>query len=856
MAYPVFQVQQRFKEFWQTLLTIDFKSPQTWFDFAGWFVSVLLICLPIGNNLIGLWIILHIIFWYRLNRYILNRINPPIELLILTTLVFYVIDFLLLSSNLTSDPNTVSFNFFTGALHKFFLVFQFLFFGLILIKNNKGKQSVVIIYLFFGLFILQLLALTNIYYIYIVEFFIFFSLLKRTVWLESLTKAELWTYFFVFLILCYELYDISFLKNLATDQTNPDISYVFMPYYFLLLLKIFFLAMLVKIPIVLIFNFAGLSRKLKISSLFQSTFPQFFQLIMLLFIFHSFISGWQSESLRKTFYAELSRIKSGQADSDLTVLKKFYDGSSAVLTFENYQSFEFLRGYPELGIVKMARLNEDQKQDLFLYSKSAKTLVHDLYFVRLDPVFVKRLSENLNVILSSGLITYPFKTFSWQELIYKFDFFQDEKGVRIYPFGLVSNSKNWAHLSTILRDQDLEKKVQVNVREGFFKTHKYGVGRMILPIINEDENSNSHYAFDIYYDFRAITFDSSITSLLVMSIILFLILNSFIIKRVTGFGTEINRIIVRKFDDLKKGIREISSGNLSYKIRLEGEDEFVELADRFNKMGVRLEQTIEEAREKDILDHELKLARSVQLSLLATELPEIPGYKVAASLTTANMVGGDFYDLIRLDRDKFLFTIGDVSGKGTSAAFYMAQFLSLLRFTPQFTTQPVDILVRMNDYFSTHVRDRQIFVTAIVGILDIKNHSVQFVRAGHTLPVFISGDRRKKIHEISLTGLGIGLIRSKAFFKSSLEIKKLKLQPSDILVFNSDGVGEAAVPEDDEKNANNMKFYGEQRFFDLLNINRDKQPEQILTALGRDLDEFYGDYPRMDDFTFFILQRT
>lgn len=76
------------------------------------------------------------------------------------------------------------------------------------------------------------------------------------------------------------------------------------------------------------------------------------------------------------------------------------------------------------------------------------------------------------------------------------------------------------------------------------------------------------------------------------------------------------------------------------------------------------------------------------------------------------------------------------------------------------------------------------------------------------------------------------------------------------MVFNSDGVVEAAIPDEGEKESGNMKFYGEQRFFELLNINRDKQPEQILNELSRDLDEFYLGHSRIDDITFFILQRT
>lgn len=85
-------------------------------------------------------------------------------------------------------------------------------------------------------------------------------------------------------------------------------------------------------------------------------------------------------------------------------------------------------------------------------------------------------------------------------------------------------------------------------------------------------------------------------------------------------------------------------------------------------MGERLKATIAEAREKERLAFELQSAREVQLSLLPRRLPEIPGYRIAAGLHTATEVGGDFYDVLPLGKERFLITIGDVSGKGSSAA--------------------------------------------------------------------------------------------------------------------------------------------------------------------------------------------
>jgi sigma-B regulation protein RsbU (phosphoserine phosphatase) len=338
-------------------------------------------------------------------------------------------------------------------------------------------------------------------------------------------------------------------------------------------------------------------------------------------------------------------------------------------------------------------------------------------------------------------------------------------------------------------------------------------------------------------------------------LLVFILFNSLVIRQVGKFGAQINKIILQKFSMLKVGIQQISKGNLDYKFNMEGEDEFVELAGHFNVMSLRLKDTIAQVREKDRLDHELKIARQVQLSLLPTVLPDIKGYKIAASIKTANEIGGDFYDIVPVGKNKYLFTIGDVSGKGSSAAFYMAQFISLLRFSRQFTNKPDEIAIRMNKYFSTQIVDRQIFITAIIGVLDLVKNTAEIVRAGHTLPILVPGDQNKKISEINIEGIGLGLTKTESTFKRKIKSKRIDLNTGDIVVFYTDGVVEAAHEPSEGNKDNKVEVYGEDRFIDLLNNSREMNAKDLISACDADLNIFYGNYPRVDDHTLFFLQR-
>ncbi len=870
MQTTTFRIHNRFREFWQNIDPSELKSIRFIINAVGWIISYFCVIVSIESSFIWmiLWIVAHGYFWINLNRDILKKIKPPVELLLLLILFFSAIDFIVLnsafSSQLDAGLNAVSGGVVFGIFHKIFTALLILFFGLILVENNNNKQRVLIIFVLIGYIANKIVFFDHIYYLYILQFILFFSLLKRTIWLEKLTKIELWIYFIVFLLLFLQIEEPSVFQRLKICEIDNKVVWYSLPYFIYLLINLYFLSLLIKIPVIMIYNHAGLSRKLWIAGLFQSTFPQFIQLITLLFIFYFFISGWQADNLRRKLNFEIDQIKDGKISKTIIHKKISYKDDYPALKVNGYKPAQISKRFTGTGIISLAKKNAVdtrgvKKNDYFLFFKSSDSLTQAIHFVKVDTSFIRKLTENMSVLAGSGIISYSYTPANWQASLYKFDFWQGKDRINIYPFSVVSDNSEWSIETIIKRSREQSYNSDIRARIQFTKKTRFIVGRIFIPVINDNLGYGSYFAFDIYFDLESLFQFPFLMKIILSLIILFSLFNLLVVRQVVKFGSQINKMIVQKFEQLKRGIREISSGNLDYKVKLEGEDEFVEFADRFNKMGEKLQETIAEAREKDRLDQELKIARQVQLSLLPAKLPKVPGYQIVASLTTATEVGGDFYDLIPLDKNRFLFTIGDVSGKGSSAALYMAQFMSLLRYSPQFTDQPAEIALRLNEYFACHIMDRQIFVTAVIGILDLDKNSIRFVRAGHNLPVLIPGDKTKEMRELNISGLGIGLTKSNRMFKKELEVQELKLKEADMLVFYTDGVIEAArqvISDEGREGDDKMEIYGEKRFMETLNKARGKEAAIILNELSNDLNEFYAEHPRVDDHTLLLIKRS
>ena len=144
-------------------------------------------------------------------------------------------------------------------------------------------------------------------------------------------------------------------------------------------------------------------------------------------------------------------------------------------------------------------------------------------------------------------------------------------------------------------------------------------------------------------------------------------------------------------------------------------------------------------------------------------------------------------------------------------------------------------------------------MTSVIGVLDVKKHTIKFVRTGHTPPVLIPGNPDKEIVEISSDGLGIGLTKTGEIFRNSLKEKTITLKQDDKFVLYTDGLIEAVIIDDNTKST---EIFGEEKLRDLLIKNRDKDASGIEKEVSRAIDDFYQNQSPVDDYTLLIIQRS
>lgn len=856
MSEKKFSIIDRFSQFLFSLTKKNQFNRQMITNWLGWLISLIffaLIYATSGNKIWNVFFIIHIFFLLLLVADIYKKFKPPIELLLFILYLIILITKGIISICLISDRQLQQPGAMLLALQVFLVCFLALNFAAIIVHNSYGKRRSLIWLSFLGLIGYSIVVNGNEYLFLFFQALLIIALLKKTRWLEELSKVECWIYIVLFYLFYRTVSGLNPFQTISFQTMSGANRWFVITYILYFFFKYYVLAMLIKIPIVLIYNHASLSRKLKISGLFQSTFPQLIQFVLLLLIFYSFISGWQAQNLRQSLLDQLKEIETGKPESAISYFRIISTADNAAYkNFKHYQPSYPLERLSKTGAIEMKRIGtlaDTSAVDYFIFSETDS---NGVYFVKLDSLFLKSLVYNLHFLGGTTLDIYPLTPGKWSRYIYQANFlWQGNSQARVFPFGALT-TKTKVPLSIQL-DQKVEtSKVEIKqIKLTIAGQQQIVFGRVYLPLLEQETSSDRYLAFDIVLNFTPALMKTGLPKVILVLFIVYLLINSFVVRQVVRFGSQINETIVQKFSQLRKGIQQISSGNLDYKTKLEGEDEFVELANHFNQMGDRLKQSIAESRAKDLFEYELQLAREVQLSLLPQQLPEIPGFQIAASMQTANTVGGDFYDIFSLDKNRYLFTIGDVSGKGSSAALYMAQCMSLVRFSRQFTTDPGEISSRLNSYFASSITDRQIFVTAIIGILDAAANTVQFIRAGHTEPIFIPGDKEKEIQFIESRGIGIGLTRSSRMFEKTISSFKIALKPGDTLLFYTDGVIEAARPT----LLSEMELYGEERLQKLLKIVQAKQAAEILEKVEQDVESFYAGNTRLDDYSLLVIQR-
>ncbi|MGO9481243.1 MAG: GAF domain-containing SpoIIE family protein phosphatase [Candidatus Kryptoniota bacterium] len=245
--------------------------------------------------------------------------------------------------------------------------------------------------------------------------------------------------------------------------------------------------------------------------------------------------------------------------------------------------------------------------------------------------------------------------------------------------------------------------------------------------------------------------------------------------------------------------------------------------------------------ENERLQHELRIAHEMQMKLLPTSLPTSDKFETDFLAFPAFEVGGDYIDYLQIDDRKYAFVVGDVSGKGTSAAFYMAYMKGIFQSVSASAKSPLEFMIAANEAVWNTLQ-RNFFITLIYGALDSRTGEFLLSRAGH-MPAVLISDGNCRLIKSSGAALGIEQTQD---FRTHIEEEKICLNAGDTLVFYTDGVTDQRDPDGNE--------FGEERFYNLLKELSGGTATDIKGGIIRALAEFSQGTDAVDDTTVLILK--
>jgi serine phosphatase RsbU (regulator of sigma subunit)/anti-sigma regulatory factor (Ser/Thr protein kinase) len=256
------------------------------------------------------------------------------------------------------------------------------------------------------------------------------------------------------------------------------------------------------------------------------------------------------------------------------------------------------------------------------------------------------------------------------------------------------------------------------------------------------------------------------------------------------------------------------------------------------RVGQLVREQEAEARSRERLEQELQVAQLIQQNFLPKQLPQLPGWGVAAFYRPARAVGGDFYDFIELEDGRVGIVVGDVTDKGVPAALVMAATRSVLRASAMRLVSPAEVLQRVNDLLCPDIPEKM-FVTCLYGVLDPATGHFRFANAGHNLPYVNKGTA---VDELRATGMPLGLLPGMSY-----DEQEAVLAPGETVLLHSDGLAEAHSPTQD--------MFGFPRLKEL--VGHGEGGEELIDLLLRELDTFTGQaWEQEDDITLVTIQRS
>lgn len=348
----------------------------------------------------------------------------------------------------------------------------------------------------------------------------------------------------------------------------------------------------------------------------------------------------------------------------------------------------------------------------------------------------------------------------------------------------------------------------------------------------------------LYYDFyfqQETNLGQILLTIMTVGAIIFVLVEAFSLL----IGIVIARTITRSIQNLYQGTRRIQQGDFGYTIASRGVDQLDTLADAFNQMSQSISGLMNQLGEKERLEKEIEIAREVQTQLFPRRIPHVRRLQLAGLCLPARTVSGDYYDFMPFGEEQVDVVIGDISGKGISAALLMASLQSAIRTHVIYraTSQGYkkghigQAVAEINRHlYANTAADK--FATMVFSHFDSASLQLTYCNAGHNPPLLISnGD----VGRLSVGGMAVGL-----FEDCEYEEETVKLKGNDLLIFYTDGVVEAEDPQGEQ--------FGEEKLIELVRKNAFLTSDDIQKLILDEVDSFAKGLEQRDDITVVVMR--
>ena len=276
------------------------------------------------------------------------------------------------------------------------------------------------------------------------------------------------------------------------------------------------------------------------------------------------------------------------------------------------------------------------------------------------------------------------------------------------------------------------------------------------------------------------------------------------------------------------------------------EEDMVKIVETFvgqTSIAVQNNRLLSEAFKNERIKENLKIAEKVQRSLLPKQIAPNAFFELSANADSAEIVGGDYYDMIPLSETKFAVLIADVSGKGTSAAFHAAQLKGIFHSIVQLSDSPKDFMIYANNALKFCL-EKDTFITSTMLVIDTEASVIKLARAGHCPTLFYNHTETTAKFVVS-PGPALGMFRNDNFRKIIVE-DQISYKQGDILLLYTDGISEAHSLEGEE--------FGDEILLSLVEKNINRSAQDIVKIIKDEVLGFVGNTGLKDDYTLLALK--